>query len=72
MVAGALAGATLPPSREPYARAVRLASKVALALGVFVAAVLVAEAAGAADLGTALGIGQVAFALALVALLLLT
>jgi hypothetical protein len=46
---------------------------VAQALGliaVFAAATGVAELAGAANLGVAIGIGQIAFALALVVLLL--
>ena len=38
--------------------------------GAFVAAAAIAEAAGAANLGVALGIGQIAFSLALVGLLL--
>jgi hypothetical protein len=41
----------------------------AISLGVFVAVTLIALAAGAANLGTALGIGQVAF-IATVAVLL--
>jgi len=39
---------------------------LALMLGAFVAATLVAELAGAANLGTALSFGQVGFALAAV------
>jgi hypothetical protein len=39
-------------------------------VGVFAVAVGVAELAGAADLGVALGIGQIAFAMALVLILL--
>jgi sorbitol-specific phosphotransferase system component IIBC len=38
---------------------------------VFAAATAIAEALGAANLGTAMGIGQIAFAMALVALLVL-
>ena len=53
----------------PYAGAMRLLPKLALCAGAFGAAVLVAEAAGAANLGTALGVGQVVFAVVLVALL---
>ena len=41
-----------------------------LAFAVFAAVAGVAELAGAANLGTALGIGQIAFAAALVALIL--
>ena len=44
--------------------------QIALLAGVFAAVTLVAELAGAANLGTALGIGQTAFAAALVWLLL--
>jgi hypothetical protein len=49
---------------------VRLPAQVALLVGVFAAVTLIAELAGAANLGTALGIGQIAFAAALVWLLL--
>ena len=43
---------------------------LALMLGALVAATLVAELAGAANLGTALTFGQIAFALAAVFMLL--
>jgi hypothetical protein len=43
---------------------------VAIALGAFVAATLVAEAAGAANLGTALSFGQIGFVLAAVCVVL--
>ena len=43
--------------------------QVGLLVGVFAAATLIAELAGAANLGVALGVGQVAFALALIWLL---
>ena len=43
---------------------------LALMLGAFIAATLVAELAGAANLGTALTFGQIAFALAAVFVLL--
>jgi hypothetical protein len=43
---------------------------LALMLGAFAAATLVAELAGAANLGTALTFGQIAFALAAVFVLL--
>ena len=49
----------------------RLAPKVAISVGAFAAATLVAEAAGAANLGTALGVGQIVFAVVLVALIVL-
>ena len=44
--------------------------QVALLAGVLAGVTLIAELAGAANLGTALGIGQIAFAVALVWLLL--
>jgi len=43
---------------------------LALMLGAFVAATLVAELAGAANLGTAMSFGQIAFALAAVFIVL--
>jgi hypothetical protein len=49
--------------RRPFAEAAAL-------VAVFAAVTGIAEAAGAANLGTALGIGQIGFAIALVALLL--
>lgn len=42
----------------------RLLIDLALMVGAFVTATLVAEAAGAANLGTAMSFGQIAFALA--------
>ena len=48
----------------------KLGVQVALLLAVLAGVTLVAWAAGAANLGTALGIGQIAFAAALVWLLL--
>ena len=45
-------------------------AQVALLVAVFAAATGIAELAGAANLGTALGIGQIVFALALIAVLL--
>jgi hypothetical protein len=45
-------------------------SQVALLAAAFAAATGLAELAGAANLGTALGFGQIGFALALIALLL--
>lgn len=45
-------------------------TQVALPLAAFAAVAAIAELAGAANLGTALGIGQVAFAAALVYVLL--
>jgi hypothetical protein len=48
----------------------RTALQAAALLGVFAVVTLIADLAGAANLGTAMGIGQIAFAIALVALLL--
>ena len=45
-------------------------AQVALLVAVFAVAVGIAELAGAANLGTAFGIAQIAFAVALVAILL--
>ena len=45
--------------------------QVGLLLAVFAAVTVIAELAGAANLGTAMGIGSVAFAAALLALLLI-
>jgi hypothetical protein len=42
---------------------VGLAAKLGISLGVFAVATALAELFGAANLGTALGVGQVAFAL---------
>ena len=47
----------------------RLLRDVAILVGVFGATVGIAELAGAANLGVALGVGQVVFAIVLVALL---
>jgi hypothetical protein len=48
----------------------RLRTQIAIVLGAFAAGTVVAELAGAENLGTAMAFGQIAFALALVALLL--
>ena len=48
----------------------RLAGQIAIVLGAFAAGTLVAELAGAENLGTAMAFGQIAFVLALVAVLL--
>lgn len=48
----------------------RLGAQIALLVVVFAVVTALAWAAGAANLGTALGIGQIAFAAALVWLLL--
>ena len=50
----------------------RLWKQLAIAAGAFAVGVGVAEAAGAANLGVAFGIGQIAFALSVVGLLLST
>jgi hypothetical protein len=57
---------------DPSAPAIRrrLALDLAILTAVFAVTVGIAELAGAANLGVALGIGQVAFAVALVVLLL--
>ena len=47
-----------------------LPTQAALLVGAFAAATAIAELAGAANLGTALGFGQIAFAATLVYLLL--
>lgn len=47
-----------------------IAADVAILLAVFAVTAAIAELAGAANLGVALGIGQVAFAIALVVVLL--
>lgn len=61
--------ASAPPSSEPRSSR-RLALDLAILAVVFGATVGIAELAGAANLGVALGVGQVAFAIALVVLLL--
>ena len=62
------AGADRPRgTRSPGVRG--LARDLALLIAVFAAAVGIAELAGAANLGVAFGVGQVAFAVALVVLL---
>lgn len=58
------------PLRQVYARAVRLRTELLVLLAAFAAATGVAELAGAANLGTALAFGQMAFVIALVAILL--
>ena len=50
-------------------RSMRLSAQLLALAGAFAGATLVAELAGAANLGTALAFGQIAFAIALVALL---
>jgi hypothetical protein len=62
-------GADVPADREPTP-GLSLLTQVALLVAIFVVTTLIADLAGAANLGVAAGIGQVAFAIALVALLL--
>jgi hypothetical protein len=61
-----------PQAREarPRSEAPRLPGEIAFLVAVFAVTALVAKVAGAANLGVALGIGQVAFVIALVAVLL--
>ncbi len=61
-----------PPEEVPPARpraSGRIAIDLAVLTAIFAATVGIAELAGAANLGVALGIGQVSFAIALVVLL---
>lgn len=59
-----------PAASQPPRSSGRLAIDLAVLTAIFAATVGIAELAGAANLGVALGIGQVSFAIALVALLL--
>jgi anti-sigma factor RsiW len=54
-----------PPERPRWA----LGPSLAVAVGVFAGVTLISWAAGAANLGVALGIGQIAFAIVLVAIM---
>jgi hypothetical protein len=56
--------------RRVYARAVRLRTQLLALLATFAGATAIAELAGAANLGTALAFGQIAFVIALVAIML--
>jgi uncharacterized membrane protein (DUF485 family) len=49
---------------------VRLFAKLAILAGAFIVGTLLAELFGAVNLGTALGVGQICFSLALVYVLL--
>jgi hypothetical protein len=62
--------ATRPPRQPPPPRRATWATDLALMLGAFAAATLVAELAGAPNLGTAMSFGQIAFALVAVFILL--
>jgi hypothetical protein len=59
-----------PPARVGGRRAWGLGVQIGFLVAVFAVVALVAELAGAANLGVALGIGQVAFAIVVVYLLL--
>ena len=54
------------PAPAPERQRLGLLPMLAFAIGVFAVVTLIAWAAGAANLGVALGIGQVAFAVAVV------
>jgi hypothetical protein len=58
------------PDARPGGFASTLGGQLVILAVVFAVAVLVAELAGAANLGVAFGVGQIAFAVALVYLLL--
>jgi hypothetical protein len=70
------AGAPSPRAASPRAASRRgpsgwnLGVQLAFLVAVFAVVVLVAELAGAANLGVALGVGQIAFAIAVIYLLL--
>jgi hypothetical protein len=55
--------------RPVYPRAVRLRTQLLVLLAAFAGATAIAELAGAANLGTAMTFGQIAFVIALVAIL---
>jgi len=56
--------------RRVYARAVRLRTQLLVLLAAFAGATGIAELAGAANLGTALAFGQMAFVAALIVVML--
>src|SRR4051794_4974727 len=58
------------PTAGTYNSHVRILVQLAILVGAFAAGALLAELFGAVNLGTALGIGQITFALALVYVLL--
>lgn len=69
------AGAPRPAARSASddgqaPRGPSLLVQIAILAGIFVVTTLIAELAGAANLGVAIGVGQIVFALALVAMLL--
>lgn len=55
--------------RESRAPRLALAAQLAILIAIFAVATVTAELAGAANLGVAVGVGQVAFAIGLVALM---
>src|SRR4051794_23717988 len=59
-------------ARRPTLRMVWLATRIGMALGAFVLVSAVAELLGAANLGTALGFGQLGFVLAVAFLIIRT
>jgi hypothetical protein len=63
-------GSRRAPDARPGGFASTLGGQLVILAVVFALAVLVAELAGAANLGVAFGVGQIAFTLALVYLLL--
>jgi len=67
---GVLRAGLQEPLRRVYPRAVRLRTQLLVLLAAFAGATGVAELAGAANLGTALAFGQMAFVIALVAILI--
>jgi hypothetical protein len=54
------------PAPEPRRPSMSLAAQLGLLVAVFAGTTLIAELAGAANLGVALGVGQIAFAIVLV------
>jgi hypothetical protein len=63
-------GSRRAPDARPGGFAFTLGGQLVILAAVFALAVLVAELAGAANLGVAFGVGQIAFTVALVYLLL--
>jgi hypothetical protein len=63
-------GEQTPSARGGADAGRRIAVDVAILVAVFAVTAAIAELAGAANLGVALGVGQVAFAIALVVLLI--
>jgi len=68
---GARASADPPPGRRPPPRIPFLA-QAGILVAVFAVVSLIADLVGAANLGVALGVGQIAFAIALVAVIVKT